>query len=199
MAKIKIVILGISIAVVLAFLIGFGIETFYKSPKYEDFCGDRDEPFFYDTKDECEANGGRWNDQEIKKPVPLDTNQYLCTKGAEQPDGRFYFNCETRESLERDEGFCQLNYYCSEEFDEARKPYNRNVFIITVILGIISILTGTYLKLTSVSAGIMGGGILTIIYGSIRYWRDMNDYLRFIILVIAFGVLVWLGYKKFKK
>ena len=38
MSKIKIVILGIGIALLSAFVIGFGVETFYKSPQYEDFC-----------------------------------------------------------------------------------------------------------------------------------------------------------------
>ena len=53
--------------------------------------------------------------------------------------------------------------------------------------------------MASVSAGLMGGGVLTILYGVIRYWTDLPDYGRFIILGIILAILIWLGYKRIKK
>ena len=196
MAKIKLVILGIGITIVLAFFFGYGIDTFYKSPKYEDFCGERGEFKNYNTQAECEANNGKWNPYD--KPVPIREDEFLCMKGTENEDGSFNLICDTKDTVV-DRGFCDVDYYCREEFDDVREPYNRNVFVMCVVLGLIAIVLGTYLKLTSVSAGIMGGGVLTIIYGSIRYWADMNEYFRFIILAIALAILIWIGYKKFKK
>ena len=38
MSRFRQVFLAIAIAIVFAFFIGFGIEAFYESPKYEDFC-----------------------------------------------------------------------------------------------------------------------------------------------------------------
>ena len=38
MARIKEVILGISIAIIFVFFIGFSIKASYKEPNYEDFC-----------------------------------------------------------------------------------------------------------------------------------------------------------------
>jgi len=53
--------------------------------------------------------------------------------------------------------------------------------------------------MASVSSGLMGGGILAIIYGTMRYWSDLPDFGRFIILGITLIILIWLGYKKIAK
>ena len=59
------------------------------------------------------------------------------------------------------------------------------------------IIIGAVLNLTSVSAGLFGGGVLTIIYGTMNYWSELADWARFIILGIALAVLIYLGYKGF--
>ena len=80
-----------------------------------------------------------------------------------------------------------------------REIYNRNVFIISVIAGLVCVLIGgVKLKLESVSSGIMGGGVLSIIYGTIRYWGDLADVGRFAILGTVLAILIWIGYRKFK-
>ena len=84
-------------------------------------------------------------------------------------------------------------------FQDERNIYNRNVFIVSGIIGIIIIIVGAVLHLTSVSSGLFGGGVLTIIYGTMNYWSELGDIARFIILGIALGVLIYLGYKKFGK
>lgn len=88
---------------------------------------------------------------------------------------------------------------CWDEYDLVREPYERNVFIITLIIGLIAVVIGgLFMKVESVSSGIMAGGVLTLIYGTMRYWGDMHKYLRFTILTIVLIVLIWIGYKKFK-
>ena len=47
--------------------------------------------------------------------------------------------------------------------------------------------------------GLMLGGLINIVEGVIRYWSQMNEYLRFIILGILLIVLIWISYKKLKK
>lgn len=196
MSKVKIVLLSIAIALVFAFLVGYGINTFYKEPKYEDFCKERTEFKEYISKDTCETNNGRWTDYE--KAVPnIQSDQFLCTKVSEK-DNSYTLNCEKSE-IARQSGYCDINYYCMKDLEEKRTPYNRNVFIITVILGISAIILGVYLNLSSVSSGLMGGGVLTMLYGALRYWADMDEYLRFIILAVVFAVLIWIGYNKIKK
>lgn len=196
MAKIKIVILGIGIALVLAFVIGFGVDTFYKTLEYEDFCGERGEFRTYNTQAECEANNGKWNPYD--KPVPIREDEFLCMKGTENEDGSFNLICDTKDTVV-DRGFCDVDYYCRKEFEEAEKPFARNSFIIIIVLGLIAVIIGSYLKLTSVSAGIMGGGVLVMLYAAVRFWRNLDEYLRFAILIVTLAVLIWIGYKKFRK
>jgi len=42
----------------------------------------------------------------------------------------------------------------------------------------------------------VGGGILIILYGTLRYWRYAEDVLKFVLLGIALGILIWIAYKK---
>ncbi|MEE9525974.1 MAG: hypothetical protein V3V78_05200 [Candidatus Woesearchaeota archaeon] len=95
--------------------------------------------------------------------------------------------------------FVEKNNACLDEHKEAYEVYSRNVFIITLIIGLIAVIIGgILLKVESVSSGIMAGGVLTLIYGTMRYWGDMTKYLRFSVLTIVLIVLIWIGYKKFK-
>jgi len=45
----------------------------------------------------------------------------------------------------------------------------------------------------------MSGGILVILYGTMRYWEYSSNMLRMIILGISLVVLIWLGYKRLNK
>jgi hypothetical protein len=168
-SKVKQTILAVAIAIVLALFVGFGINTFYRGVDYDDFC-DRPVPGEQlETQEECEAQGGKW--------IP---HVGKCPEGQE---------CR--------EGWCEPDFACRQEWEEARGAYNKNVFIIATIAGLIAVfLGGVVLKLESVSSGIMGGGVLSVIYGIIRYWSDAPDILRFIILGVILAVLIWIGYKK---
>ncbi len=75
--------------------------------------------------------------------------------------------------------------------------YTTYFLVITAISGIIGIIIGMIVKVESVGTGLVGGGILSILYGVIRYWKDSNSLLKVVALGIALGVLVWFGLKKF--
>ena len=199
MPAFKHVLLAIAIAIVFVFFVGFGIASFYKSPKYEDFCVQREFKEVI-TQEKCELENGKWTsyNREIPKPVAaMDSNQLLCTK-ISGIGKNVTLNCETIEQITQS-GYCDLDFYCREDFDKSREKYNRNVFIVATGIGIIILIVGFALKMASVSAGLMGGGVLTILYGIIRYWTDIPDYGRFIILGIILAILIWLGYKRIKK
>jgi predicted membrane metal-binding protein len=77
--------------------------------------------------------------------------------------------------------------------------YNRNVFVTLVILGVLSLVAGFFIrKSASVSLGLSLGGVLALVVASVRYWSDMNDYLRVAVLAVALVILVILGIKKIK-
>jgi len=150
-SRLKHNILMIAIAIIFALFVGYGIDTFYEAPEYEDFCN------------------------ESSRAMPVKLNQSDLEE----------FNAKQNA--------------CWEKYDAASEPYNRNVFIITLIIGLAAVFIGSFvMKVESVSSGIMAGGVLTLIYGTMRYWGDMHKYLRFTVLTIVLIILIWIGYKKFK-
>jgi len=100
-----------------------------------------------------------------------------------------------KENLDRN-GYCDTYTKCSKEYDQAREPYERNVFFINLVIGIALVILGIALALPSVSSGLMGGGVIMLIYGTIRNWGNLSDILRTIMLGIALVILIWLGYKR---
>jgi Flp pilus assembly protein TadB len=89
-----------------------------------------------------------------------------------------------------------------QTYQDAMKVYNRNLFIIANLAGIVVfalgfwLIFGTALAAQSVPIGIMAAGLWGIIYGYARGWDSVNDQLKFFIgLVIAALVLggsMWL-------
>ena len=98
-------------------------------------------------------------------------------------------------------GMCDPMFTCSQKFNDSQSVYNRNVFIMLVILGILSIVGGAYVThLSSVVAlGFSFGGVISILIGAIRYWSNMQDVLRVVVLGVALAALVWVGIKKIKE
>ena len=192
--KIKDTILGFSIAIIFVFFVVFGIKAFYKEPKYEDFCK---RAIYIDvvySKGYHEAY-----------PYPIrakEPAENLCAKAITEYE-KFRKDCAEKKSdvvYEFDENGCQVAKectFCQQDYENARNIYFRNVFIISGIVGIIVIIIGAVLHITSVSAGLFGGGVLTILYGTMNYWSELADWARFIILGIALIVLIYLGYKGF--
>jgi hypothetical protein len=200
MSRFRQVFLAIAIAIVFAFFVGFGIEAFYESPKYEKYCTDKS-LLVVETQKQCEDNDGKWTNTQATAPImekipTANPNQYVCDKIGETVTN-ITFTCQTVKQLSQ-AGYCDLNYYCNQNFQDDLEKHNRNVFIVAVVFGIIALVAGIILKLTSVSSGLMGGGILTIVYGIIRYWSGLQNYGRFGVMAVALVVLVWLGYKKLK-
>ena len=181
MEKIKKWVLAFSIIVVLNLFFNYGIYTFYKNPKFEDFCKPELNSNAYSTRQACEAVGGLWNEN-FPKAVPMP---------ATPADNVRIESVQT--------GYCDVYRTCQKEFNAVNAVYNRNVFVVLVALGMISLVAGLLMGISgAVSTGLSFGGILSMIIGSIRYWADMDDYLRFGLLGVALIILIWLGIRKFK-
>ncbi|MBI4451795.1 hypothetical protein HY637_00050 [Candidatus Woesearchaeota archaeon] len=191
--KIKETILGFAIAIIFVFFVVFGIKAFYKEPKYEDYCT-------RGTLIDVVYSKGYY-----AEPYPMRTkepNGNTCMKAVKEYD-TFRKNCAAKKAdvvYEYDENGCQSAKectFCQQDYEKSRNIYFRNVFIISGIIGIIVIIIGAVFGITSVSAGLFGGGVLTIIYGTMNYWSELADWARFIILGITLAVLIYLGYKGF--
>ncbi len=173
-------ILGIVIVLNLFFV--YGIKVFYNVPTFENFCPVAQVTTPPSTQAECVAVGGGWTSN-AAYAVPAPTPQGTLSKVV----------------IEQPAGYCDVNFTCQKNFTTADSVYNRNVFVVLVILGVISLIVGFFIqKSAAVSLGLSLGGVLALVVASVRYWSDMNDYLRFGVLAVALVILVILGIKKIK-
>lgn len=172
--QIKNIILGIAILILTMFVTIYGINTFYPKPQYEDFCEEEIPQKITQTEQECINTQGKWTPQEIR--------------------------CITEPCLQ---GYCDLTFNCRQDYEDARKTWTKNVFIIAVPLGIIIIALGAFLiGLESVATGLMGGGIGTLLYGTWGFFWEADDKIKFVISLIGLVVVIGLAYyfnKKFEK
>jgi hypothetical protein len=84
---------------------------------------------------------------------------------------------------------------CSGRYDLANKNYSKNLFIISLVFGLVVIIICTiWIDINSISGGLMFGSLMFIIYGTSRYWNFMDDLLRFIILGVALINLIYVAY-----
>ena len=97
-------------------------------------------------------------------------------------------------------GYCDLFTKCNEEWTAANEPYNRNAFITLTGLGVATLMLGLLVGSLpmAVANGLLYGGVISILIGTIRYWTLMDDYLRFIVSGVALLLLVLVGVKKLK-
>lgn len=183
--------LSLGIVIVLNLLFNAAIGAFYSAPKHEDFCR-AEQRKYYDNKDACEAVGGEWGAYVdgpyyvpyYRGPVPA--------KIAPPPDGE-------KSGVDEPKEYCNPSKSCQKDYDSARNVYNRNVFVALVILGGLSLLAGILvIHVPAVAFGFLYGGLLSLFIGTTRYWSDMNEYLRFVVLAVVLTALVWVGYKKLR-
>jgi hypothetical protein len=165
-AAIKATILSVAIAIVTILFVVVAIQAIYPAPEYTDYCEEKLTFKAIEDANECEAIGGKWQEQ----PARAEPIKAV--------------------------GWCDQDFTCRQEWDEVSEVYERNVFFANLIIGIIILVTGFFLALPAVSSGLMGAGIILIIYGTMRYWGNLSDIWRTLVLGISLAILVWLGYKK---
>lgn len=84
---------------------------------------------------------------------------------------------------------------CTEKYDSAREIFSKKMFLLSLIVGVLIIVSSAiFVDINTISGGTMFGSLMFIIHGTGSYWRYMDDLARFIILGVALGVLIYLGY-----
>ena len=83
-----------------------------------------------------------------------------------------------------------------ETFRFQRKVFERHLFYVAIPIGIAAIIIGSLLSVQAVGAGLIFGGIFTLIDGYCWYWSELQDWMRFLSLLAAFIVIVFCGYMK---
>lgn len=168
----------LAVVIVLNLFYVYAVGLVYEEPKYETFCLQKQVMVVPQTKDECVAEGGQWTeDPYLQKPTPRP----VIENAPVVP------------------GYCNVQFTCSRNYDDTRKVYERNFFIALVILGVATLLGSFALSAYgTLMAGLSFGGVMTLVVASIRYWSNMDDYLRVIVLGIALAALIYVGARWFK-
>jgi len=166
----------IGIVIVLNLFFNYALSLVYKAPSYDAFCPTSQVETPATTQTDCVAQGGQWT-----------AENYAPATAPVGPDGKAVT------------GYCTPNYTCQNNFNNAEDAYSRNVFIILVVLGALSLLAGILLPgNVTIGTALSYGGVLSFIIASIRYWSSADNGIKVLILAIALILLIGTGIKKFK-
>lgn len=179
MFDIKKVALTVGISIVLALFIVFLMDAVYSQPKYEDYCSENIFPQRLNPISNCT---GVYNESLFNS----------CYK--EKGEIRYKYDDNGCEK----EIYCD---YCYKVFNEAHSKYNKNLFYLFSFIALLSIIVGLYLpkNFDIISPGLMFGGIIILLQGTVRVFGDLDKVTRVIILGLDLLILIWIGYKKIKK
>lgn len=163
----------IGIAILLNVFLAYLVRVFSLEPTFTDFCPEKQviEPLA--DQDSCVAAGGQWTAPDRSQPVPYGKEAIV--------------------------GSCNEQFTCSKDFRTADALYARNLFIVFVIVGVLLLLGGTVLSGSrTVSSGLSLGGVFALLFGSLRYWSDMDDRLRVVVSGIALLSLLVIAWRRFR-
>ena len=172
----------IGILVVLNLFFNYTISLFYKEPDYNIYLPQSQVIESPTTKEECLKVGGQWV-----------VNQQYTPNAPTKPSGAFLNNVIIPQ------GYCNADFLRQQEFSDAQEAYQRTIFIILVVLGVISLVSGAFIANEIVTLGLSWGGVLSLIVASMRYWSSADNLIKVLILGFALAVLIWLAIKKFGK
>ncbi|MBX4212340.1 hypothetical protein KW787_02705 [Candidatus Pacearchaeota archaeon] len=175
--NVKNIVLGIGIFIVYMLMLGYGIEAFYPSPKYEAYCTGNE--FTYP-----------------KIPYGVTPTNCSYSPQLQQQEQACYANQGQPAYTYNDQGCpvsAQCNY-CMKDFNDAQKSYSKVIFIIALITGIITLIVGfAILSVEPVGSALMASGIGAIFYGSVRNWANLSDIWRFLLLLVSLVILIWIA------
>lgn len=179
--KFKNFILGVGIFIVYALVLFQGLETFYPTPEWDDFCSNHAGPI----------TGAREPASCPITPTDLQTKAEACWDSK----GQFIY--------EYDSNSCVIGGYCdgcSIDYESALDVHSNRIFIISIIVGIIVFVAGFFLLSTEpVGSALMSGGIWSVFYGVVKNWRNFSNSWRFLLLFVLLIVLIWLALRFNKK
>ena len=168
--------LAIGIAVIFAIFFSYGLHVVYETPDYNYEQSDCNEK--YNCNEQLDLCRDEVDSADCFDDVRASTAYKVCQ---------------------------ELRDKCNEEFQKqtSRYKYARNSFYILTLIGIAAIVVGMFIiKTEGIGSGIIGGGILTILWSlfyTYSYWTNFNKYIKLGVLGIVLVILIFFGYKKIEK
>ncbi len=166
----------IGIVIVLNLFFNYATSLILKEPQYDQFCKQTQVVEQAIDQNSCLKDGGQWTSYATPVTEKSPTGQTISIKG-----------------------YCDPQFTCRQDYDNARKAYDRNIFVILVSLGVLCIGLSMFLKGNNVlGTSLSFGGVLSLVIASIRYWSYADNVLKVIILGLALVLLIFVAMKKFK-
>ena len=181
---IKNIILGIAIIILTVFVTVYGISTIFPEPEYDDYCTST----YTSTKP--------YPDGSICPAVCVPAYEIVrnvcvyneCGSGCGPDEANTFSNLSNCEQAVYD-------FKCYERYEDVAKERAKKVFFLALPIGIAIVAVGAFFfGLEAVGAGLMGGGVGTLIYGSGAYWPYTDNWVRFILSLLGLILLIWLAY-----
>ncbi len=166
--------LVIGIVIVFNLLVNYAVSLVYKAPE-SPYMTQAQVVDNYTTKEDCLAVGGQWSDQ---RSVPTKMTPPAPAQEVT--------------------GYCDPYFTKNKEFEAAQKVYQRNVFIILVVAGVLALVASAFLPLEVLVLGFSWGGVISLVIASVRYWSTADNLIKVLILAGALGALIWVAIKKFR-
>jgi hypothetical protein len=170
--------LSIGVGILAALFIGFLIEAVYPSPKHEDF---------------CKMQGNMPEPKTAKTAVCDFTYDTAMRNACAENGGMIYQEWDAQGCVVKET--CD---YCEKEYMAADEAYSRTLFYITAPIGLIMIILGLYLPtaIDAIAAGVLFGGVLTMIQVTARVFGSLGKWWRVILLGVELVIVIWIGVKK---
>jgi hypothetical protein len=173
--KFKNILLGIGIFVVFTLVLHQGLQTFYQTPEWDDYCSFHSTPPITENGMECK----------IIPVINLKADACYAAKG------EFVW--------EYDSNGCPFSGYCDAcriDYENALDIHSNRVFIISVIVGLITFIVGLFLLAKEpVGSALMASGIWSVFYGVVVNWRNFSNSWKFVLLFVLLILLIWLALK----
>lgn len=165
------------ITIMINLFLAYLVDALYKAPRYADFCPNRQVNRVIESEAACLAVGGQWNENADFKIPPPERSPSVTPAG-----------------------YCNPDYTCAKGFEEKTNVYNRNFFLVFVVVGILLLIGSVYLRgAEAIALGLSFGGVLALIIGSLRYWSDMQEAWRVTLLGVALAWLLVIAWKRFRE
>ncbi len=161
------------IVIVLNMFFNYALSLVYTEPKFDDYMVPPQRAAAIQTREACLGVGGQWS--ESVAPAPAKGQGAITT------------------------GFCDPDFTNRQKYDAAHNAYQRSVFIILAILGIMSLITGVMVGQAILTPALAWGGILSLLIACMRYWSAAGSIVKVIILALALAGLIAVAVKKFGK
>jgi len=184
--KLSRILLSIGIALLFALFVGYALYVFYEPPKYYI------EPGNCSIQYNCDNMTAMCYPEKNASSTEFPNPAYdACMTNIQQKPE--YIQCmESRDK-------------CDDAFIKTTQRYkNAQVsFFILIAIAILALIAGTFvINVEGVSSGLIGGGILTIIWSLIYtrvFWVTWGKYVKLLALFAVLVLLFYIGFKKFRK